>query len=243
MTRQAGIAVFDLDHTLSRSDSFLLYLLGFLARRPWRLVRCVHLPIVVVLFWVGRVNSAKLKESFLHAVFGGIAEAELSAWTQVFVDQFLRNQLRRAGLTTLEAHRQAGDKLILLTASPNCYVTELGRRLRLDDIICTRVEWKNRRLTGKLASPNMRGHEKVRAVQVIKIRYSNRPITAYADHQSDLAMLKLADHGVLVNGSRKTKEVALREGIRCCTWSDDAAHVGEACYEGKCDGLQGDQLP
>lgn len=220
MTRQAGIAVFDLDHTLSRSDSFLLYLLGFLARRPWRLVRCVHLPIVVVLFWVGRVNNTKLKESFLHAVLGGIVEAELSAWTRVFVDQFLRGHLRRQGLSTVEEHRQAGDKLVLLTASPDFYVSELGKRLGFHEVICTQVEYKDGRLSGRLASPNIRGQEKLRVVRAIRCRYDARPITAYADHHSDLAMLRAADRGVLVNGDRRTQAHAMRHGIQCVVWRD-----------------------
>lgn len=220
MNGTGRIAVFDLDHTLSRRDSFLCYLFEFLAYHPWRIVRCVHLPIAVFLFGIGRLNNARLKELFLQAVVGGIPEAELSTWTHVFVERFLRKQLRRAGLTTLEAHRQAGDILILLTASPDCYVTELGRRLGFDEVICTGVEWKDRRLSGKLASPNMRGYEKVLALQAIKSRYGHRPITAYADHRSDLAMLRQADHGVLVNGQRRTQAHAMRERIECIVWPD-----------------------
>lgn len=220
MTRQPGIAVFDLDHTLSRSDSFLYYLFGFLARRPWRIVRCVHLPIMVFLFWVGLVKNTKLKESFLHAVLGGIRKTHVSAWTQVFVESFLRHQIRRDGLVTLETHRQAGDRLILLTASLDCYVREVGRRLGFDDVVCTRVEWKDERLSGRLASPNMRGEEKVRALQDIRARFGQRPITAYADHRSDLAMLRVVDHGVLVNGQRRTRSHAMRDRIQCVVWSD-----------------------
>lgn len=220
MTRLAGIAVFDLDHTLSRSDSFLYYLFGFLARRPWRIVRCVHLPIMVFLFWVGLVKNTKLKESFLHAVMGGVRQTDIATWNRVFLDRFVRLQMRREGLATLETHRQAGDRLILLTASLDCYVSELGRRLGFDDVVCTRVEWKDGRLSGKLASPNMRGEEKVRALQDIRACYGQRPITAYADHRSDLAMLRVADHGVLVNGQRRTQAHAMGDRIQCIVWSD-----------------------
>ncbi|MEX5213782.1 MAG: HAD-IB family hydrolase [Nitrospiraceae bacterium] len=220
MTRQTGIAVFDLDHTLSRSDSFLWYLFGFLARRPWRLIRCVHLPVVVLLFGAGWVNNAGLKESFLRAVLGGVRVEELSAWTQVFVDRFIRSQMRREGIAAVQAHRQAGDRLILLTASPDCYVKELGRRLGFDEVICTQIEWKDGRLSGKLASSNMRGREKVEALQDIRVRLGPRRITAYADHQSDLAMLRMVDHAYLVNGRRRIQACARRDSIQCVVWAD-----------------------
>lgn len=220
MTRQTGIAVFDLDHTLSRSDSFLWYLFGFLVRRPWRLIRCVHLPVVVLLFGAGSVNNAGLKASFLRAVLGGVRKEDLSAWTQVFVDRFIRSQMRREGVAAVQAHRQVGDRVILLTASPDCYVTELGRRLGFDEVICTEVEWKDGRLSGKLVSSNMRGQEKVRALQDIRARHDQRPITAYADHQSDLAMLQMVDHAYLVNGRPHTQACARRNSIQCIGWED-----------------------
>lgn len=218
MTRQTGIAVFDLDHTLSRSDSFLWYLIGFLVRRPWRITRCLHLPIVVLSFAVGMVNNAKLKEAFLHAVLGGVRYVDLVTWNRAFVDWFVHCRMRREGLATLEGHRQAGDRLILLTASPDCYVTELGHRLGFDEVICTKVEWKAGRLSGNLTGPNMRGEEKVRALQSIRSRYRAGSVTAYADHWSDLGMLRLADYGILVNGGRKAKTLAHRDGIQCVMW-------------------------
>ena len=183
----------------------------------------------MLLFLVRRVNNAKLKESFLYAVLGGVRRAEILAWTHEFLDRFLTRKMCREGLAMLTKHREAGDTLILVTASPDCYVAELGRRLAFHGVICTHVEWIDGRLSGKLASPNMRGQEKVRALRDIKIRYGNLPVTAYADHRSDLALLKLADHGVLVNGDRKTKEVALRDGIQVCIWRDDKHHPDEAC--------------
>lgn len=220
MTRRPGVAIFDLDHTLIRGDSFLSYLLGLLCRRPWRIVRCVHLPIVTVLFWARLVNNAKLKEVYLQAVLGGLHEAEIACWTDRFLNNFLQCRMCRQALATLEVHRRAGDALILVTASPDCYVTELGRRLRFDEVICTHVEWRDGRLSGRLASPNMRGEEKVQAIHGIRSRYASRPITAYADHQSDLAMLRASDHGILVNGGRRARARALLDCIQCVVWLD-----------------------
>lgn len=178
------------------------------------------MPGVVLLFGTGLIDNARLKELFLRAILGGIRKQDLSSWNQKFLDWFLRRQMRAEGLATLKAHRQAGDTLILLTASPDCYVTELGSRLGFDEVICTQVEWKDDRLSGKLTSANMRGPEKVGALEDIRSRYGHQPVTAYADHRSDLAMLRLADRGVLVNGSPKTKALVQRDKIHTVVWRD-----------------------
>ncbi len=220
MNRHAGIVVFDLDHTLARSDSFLQYLSGFLLRRPWRVIRCLHLPVIVLLFFAGLLTNAKLKEFFLRAILGGIRQQELAIWNRTFLDRFLRAQLRSEGLATLAMHRQAGERLILLTASPDCYVNELGRRLGFDEVIGTKVEWKDGRLTGSLAGPNMRGVEKVRALENIRSRYGSGPVTAYADHRSDLAMLRQADRGILVNAGPGIRALTQQDPIECVVWRD-----------------------
>lgn len=145
---------------------------------------------------------------------------EIAYWTDRFLNEFLRQQMYLDGLATVEMHCQAGDRVILVTASPDCYIIELAHRLGFHEVICTQVEWKEERLSGRLASPNMRGHEKVLALQSIRSRYGSRPLTAYADDRSDLAMLKMADRGVLINGNRKATAIAIREGIECCLWRD-----------------------
>lgn len=180
------VAVFDLDYTLTRHYTFLCYLLGFLVRHPWRLLRCFHLPVLVLLFYWGKLSNSELKQSFLHAVLGGVQRTALHAWTKRFLDWLISNGMYQEALSVLEQHRQAGDVLVLLTASLDCYVLELGRLLKFTEVICTRVEWKQERLSGRLASPNIRGEEKVRALLDVKVRYKGARIVAYADHESDI---------------------------------------------------------
>jgi len=171
-----------------------------------------------LLFAIGRLDNFRLKELFLQAVCGGVRATEMSSWNRIFLNWFLRSQIRQDGLETLRTHRQAGDTLILLTASPDCYVSELGRELGFDEVICTRVEWQEGRLSGKLASANMRGVEKVKALQDIKSRYNDRPITAYADHYSDLAMLRLADRGILVNSPSRSDQHVEENRLQRVVW-------------------------
>ena len=218
MTTQRFVVVFDLDGTLSRRDSYLSYLAGFLLRHPWRLFRTLPLLWAVLQFALRRLDNTELKQRFLSAVLGGASRADVDAWTRVFVERLVAGGLRGEAVEALEHHRMHGDRLVLLTASFDVYVEELGRRLNFHDVMCTKVEWMNGRLSGRLAGPNLRGEEKVQCLLRLKTEYPGASIIAYADHHSDLAFLRLADRATLVNGTPATRDLAMQQGICCAIW-------------------------
>ena len=131
MRSPAAVTIFDLDHTLTRRDTFLQYLTGFLLRNPVRILRCIGLPFAVAKFYLGLIDYGQLKESFLSAVLGGIHHQEIEAWTKQFVPYLISHGLNEKALDVLRQHRQAGDLLVLMTASPDCYVLELGKGIRV----------------------------------------------------------------------------------------------------------------
>jgi len=175
---------------------------------------------MVILFSLGKLDNARLKQQFLQAVLGGTHRSDLDRWTGKFLNRLIPRGISRQGLAVLEQHRQAGDVLILLTASVDCYAIELGRRLGFDEVICTKTEWQEERLSGNLAGPNVRGEEKVRSLLELKTRFRDARIIAYADHQSDLPLLRLADQGILVNAKPKVMDLASRECLVYQVWKD-----------------------
>jgi HAD superfamily hydrolase (TIGR01490 family) len=212
------IVVFDLDGTLTCRDSFLAYLFGFLIRHPWRLMRTWRLPWLVLRFFTGGLSNSDLKQSFLQACLGDVHRGELQRWTATFLDRLIARGLCSDGLIVLERHRRHGDVLILLSASLDLYVEELGRRLAFNHVICTKTEWQGDILTGVLASANRYGEEKLRCLKELKARYGKTPVLAYADHHSDIPLLRMADYGTLVNGTARARRLAAREGITRLKW-------------------------
>jgi phosphatidylglycerophosphatase C len=80
------IALFDLDGTIARRDTYLAYLLGFLARHPERWPRAAPLPIAVLCHLAGWRSNTWLKTTFLRAVLGGIPRGRLESWTESFLN-------------------------------------------------------------------------------------------------------------------------------------------------------------
>ena len=84
--------------------------------------------------------------------------------------------------------------------------------------MCTGVAWDGTRLLGTLTTPNRRGEEKVSCLQALRARHQHLPVVAYGNAQSDLAHLRLAERGVLVNGNRAAVRQAAGEGVSCVIW-------------------------
>ena len=212
------LACFDLDGTITRHDTLVPYVLGFLRSRPWRLAGAVGVLPAITRFAVGRADHGALKEAFIRSTLGGSQRRELENWTQRFVPQLLGHGVFADALAAIEAHRQQGDRLVLLSASTDLYVPAIGRALGFAQVLCTELRWQGDRLVGRLATPNRRGEEKVRCFMQLRAASPGLPSVAYGNASSDLPHLKLADRGVLVNGSQRARRQAAQLGIECASW-------------------------
>jgi len=154
----------------------------------------------------------------MRAVLGGASRGEIEAWTARFVPQVVRDGVRADARTAIDAHRDAGDHLVLLSASPDLYVPAIGQALGFGEVLCTGVEWQEERLSGRLTTANRRGAEKARCLEALRQKYPQLPIVAYGNAASDLAHLALADRGVLVNGSRAARRRAGELGVVPAVW-------------------------
>jgi len=212
------LALFDLDGTITRRDTLLPYVVGFLLRRPQRLPRLWRVLPASMRFLLRRADRGELKSALLRAALGGCGRAELDAWTAQFVTGLVRQGLFGDARAAIAAHRRQGDTLALLSASIDLYVPAIGKALGFAEVLCTGVEWSGERLVGRLTTPNRRGVEKVRCLAELRARHPQLPITAYGNTLSDLAHLALADRGVLVNGSRRARRAARHAGVDCRVW-------------------------
>ena len=212
------LALFDLDGTITRHDTLLPYLGGFLRRRPGRLLYVPQALPPLVRFALGRAGRGELKAAWIRVVLGRSTRAELQAWTARFVPQLIGHGLMADALAAIEGHQRAGDHLVLLSASPDLYVPAIGRALGFDQVLCTGVEWNGEHLSGRLTTPNRRGAEKARCLETLRQQHAALPIVAYANGAGDLEHLALADRAVLVNGSAHTRRAAARLGVTCVRW-------------------------
>ena len=214
------VAVFDLDGTLTWRDTLLLFLLSFLRRHPWRMLGLWRLPFALLRYVAGKRDRGLLKSRIIRMVMGGASRTDIETCAELFVNSLqLRHRLRPAALAALEAHRAAGDHLVLLSASPDLYVPRIGRALGFERTLCTEIEWQGDRLVGALKTPNRRGAEKERCLNWLRTQYQDLPIVAYGNSASDLDHMRHADRAMLVNGSAAARALAAQWCIPTSDWT------------------------
>jgi phosphatidylglycerophosphatase C len=213
------IALFDLDGTLTWRDTLLPSLRGFVRRRPHRAFGLWRLPLALGRYWQNRDRGA-LKSSVIRMLMRNEKRAVLDAWAQSFVaDLKPTHRFRPLALAVVEAHRAAGDHLVLLSASPDLYVPQIGQLLGFERTLCTELEWRGERLDGRLKTPNRRGEEKLQCLAWLREQYPDSPVIAYGNSASDLDHLRQADRALLVNGNSAARRLAAKFNIAVSYWS------------------------
>lgn len=195
------LAIFDLDGTISRRDTFTPFVFRWLARRPARWWRLLLVLPTALAFSLGRADRGQLKGQLLHATLGGLQRATLERWTRAHVNRLLQHGLFSTALERIRWHRDAGHYLVLMSASVDCFVPELGRELGFDETICSQVLWNaDGTLDGRLAGSNCRGPEKLRQLEALQQRIPFLESWAYGNSRADLLHMQHVSHGVYVNG-------------------------------------------
>lgn len=223
------IAVFDLDKTLTRRDTFLPFLLGYLRRRPRRVWRLPLLPLALVriVFVLSRATGhgpratqqtrTRVKQAVLRAFLGGASHAGVAAWGEVYAERVMAEGLRPGCLAALRKHQAAGERVLLATASFDVYVEPLARRLGIEEVVCSRIAWDAAGRAAGIDGGNCRDHEKLRRVQA-RLGNDGSGVIAYSDSHADLPLLAWAERGVAVSPTPKLARKAGDLGLEVRAW-------------------------
>jgi phosphatidylglycerophosphatase C len=194
-TRRAGppLVAFDFDGTLTVRDSFAAFIL-------WRTGAARLLLGLVRLMpatcrWLVDHDRGRLKAAATRVFLGGLDLQQARAETEAFAAAKASSMLRPDALARWTAWREAGARLVVVTASPEILVEPFARRLGADRLIGTRLKTDARgRITGEFAGQNCRGAEKVARLR--KAYGGGMSLAAaYGDSAGDREMLALAREG------------------------------------------------
>lgn len=206
------VAIFDLDKTITKKDSYLPFLLFVLRKKPSQFKHLWSLPFIVMLYYLGIISNGILKERFFSAFCRGLHRSSLAEISDEFAEIFVEEQVHNSAIAELNYLRVQDYRVVLASASLDIYVKPIARLLgfREAEIICTQTAWfENGNSSGKLESVNCYGRNKAKAVQEWCYENGIKKIDrAYSDHHSDLSTLLLAKSAIVVNPSPKLKQLA-----------------------------------
>ena len=214
MREDSRFAVFDLDGTLTKKDTYIPFLMNCAIKCGLRNLSIFLLPCHILAFKVGLISNEKLKEKFLNAFLGGVKKEKLNFVTRQFVEQLIKKGMRREIVNILHQCRERGDHVILASASFDFYVEEIAERLKVDKIICTRAEIQDQRITGRIADKNCYGNEKARRVLEYFAQFKKKDFIVYTDHYSDLPLIQKASAVYIVDPGHKTRRFLENRGYK-----------------------------
>lgn len=186
------VAAFDFDGTISTTDSlrdFVKHTVGVpamvygaLCALPWLLG-----------MWLGWCDRGVAKAKFLSCALKGRTQEQLTAAGQRYAHGPLQALLRPEMLQRVHEHLQRGHVVLLVSASPALYLRVWAQQMGLNAVLATELAFAQGQFSGRLATPNCWGPEKVHRLQQYWGQQRPAMLYAYGDSRGDTEMLALAD--------------------------------------------------
>lgn len=207
------IAFFDFDGTLVRRDSGVIYAVPSMRRGLVGPALFAELVGTWLLSKAGlRTRTDAMRVGF--RCYAGFSLEELRAIMRALHDEHLRDFLSEPMLERIRAHREAGDRLVILTASAFFVAEPIAAHLGFDELWGTQVGFAGGRCTGLVEGEILDGHAKLatarRAAEAAGVELDR--CSFYSDHIADLPLLEAVGTPVAVGSSRALGKVARARG-------------------------------
>ncbi len=208
------VAFFDFDKTLLRIDSGRSIALPMFRRGLVRIGPAARFGVGGLLYMAGLKTRAAM-QAVGYATYAGFRVEELVPLMHELWTEAMAPTLSGPVVERLRAHQAAGDRTVLLTASPTFVAHPARDALGFDAVDGTHmIVGDDGRLTGLPRLPLVEGEEKARRARVAAEAAGARPedCVAYSDHIADLALLEWVGTPVAVGPDRKLAAVAAARG-------------------------------
>jgi HAD superfamily hydrolase (TIGR01490 family) len=184
------LALFDFDGTITSTDTWTPFMR--FAVSPGRLFvgRAVLAPVIVG-YRLGAISASRGRQIATRVAFQGASAAVARRLGAEYAATVLPRTVRWSALDRIEAHRSRGDHVVIVSAALDLYLGPWcgGHRL---DYICSTLEERQGRLTGRYLGRDCVGPEKVRRILERYDLSRYRRVHAYGDSGDDREMLDLA---------------------------------------------------
>ena len=217
-------AFFDLDGTLLTANSGGLWM-----RRERRLGRLSLWQVIegTLYLFAYRFHALDMEQVTVRALrtVKGEQEETVRQWTVAwFYDEVVPHEAPGAR-AALAAHRDRGDRLVLLTSASRYESEAATDFFGLDDFLCTRYEVRDGLFTGDIIRPLCYGAGKVAHAE----RYAEEhgldlaESTFYTDSFSDIPMLRRVGHPRVVRPDLRLRLTARLNRWPILDWGSQAA--------------------
>lgn len=211
------VAFFDLDGTLICGNSLVALaretVKRGLADRQWQQSARLMGDLLQRRSHRGRGSSHHRLVRQLTQALSGMHESALEDLGQSAYHHFLAQKICPEAVALVEAHRQAGHRLVMLTSASRYQAEPIARVLGIHDVCCTQLEVRDGRFTGSVRTPICFGEGKAQAARRYLRRCQGdlRHSWLYTSSSADLPLMQEVAHPVAVNPTERLARHATRQ--------------------------------
>jgi HAD superfamily hydrolase (TIGR01490 family) len=197
----SAAAFFDLDGTLVIGQTQVLLVMFLRSRRIISLAFLVGTGLWFLAYKMGLVRVTQEARAKGAQVLRGLKVAEAQRLMASFADEVMMPRIHAAAVAALREHQVKGDKVVVLSAALDPIVKALCDRLGVAEYVAAPCEIEDCRYTGRLSGRTPYGELKADVAAEMMARWGVDPAAcwAYADHVTDLALLRSVGHPVAVH--------------------------------------------
>jgi len=211
------LALFDLDNTLLDGDSDYLWAQYLIDRGI--LDRDLYEARNLAFYEQYKAGTLDIRAflDFQLAPLAAQSRETLDAWHREFMAQYITPIVAPGARALVEAHRQQGRTLAIVTAT-NAFVTRpIATFLGIEHLIATDLEVQDGRFTGRPhGTPSFREGKVTRLDEWLGARgttlAAHRAVWFYSDSANDLPLLERVSHPVAVDPDERLGQVARERG-------------------------------
>ncbi len=185
-----NLALFDFDGTIRRGDSFSEFVR--FAVRPGRMIagRMLVGPLVLA-YRLGLLSASRTRSAVARFGFRREEVTRLRQLGLQFSNRILPGTVRPRAIERIEWHKRQGDEVAVVSAALDVYMQPWCDTMGVQ-CVCTQLEERNGRFTGRYVGGDCTAGEKARRVleRFDLTRYAL--LYAYGDTREDREMLAIA---------------------------------------------------
>lgn len=217
-----NLVLFDFDGTVYNGQSPVMLVIEMHRQGLLRTRRALRILAWGIRYKVGLPHDESEVRELIFSGFRNRSADECDEFMRNLYRKKIRPDIRPEAVEAIRMHKAQGDAVVFVSASfppiLECAMEDTGA----DAAESTIMEIVDGRYTGKTIGQPVEGEEKVRRVHLAAKRlFGDEPYRvtyAYADHYSDVPMMRLAEHPVATTPSTRLRSVCEAEGWTIVDW-------------------------
>ena len=207
-----ALALFDLDETLISGDSDYEWGAHLVSIGK---VDAEYYASENERFYQDYLNGTLDVFAFLKFALRPLAEnsyQELCQWRDEYIEERIKPIIKPKALDLVNKHRDAGDHLVIVTAT-NQFITEPTKEMfDIHDLIATLPEMVDGKFTGNVKGTPSYGPGKVTRLKewLENNNHSLEGSYFYSDSRNDIPLLELVTHPIVVDADEKLTSHAIK---------------------------------